>query len=159
MKGAQILHGEIAGYEVAALLVDGALRDLFVDSPHPRPGAIYRAKAIRPVKGMGGMFFETSEGSAFLRGAKGISTGDFHLVQVSGYAEPGKAIPVTTKLSFKGRYSIVIPDGGGIQISRLIKDEERRVALREAVAGVEQELDGFGSVSYTHLTLPTTSRV
>ena len=67
MKGRQILLGEVRGREAAALIVDGVLEDLLIDSDAPRPGTIYRAKATRPVKGQGGMFVDTPDGSAFLR--------------------------------------------------------------------------------------------
>lgn len=146
MKGSEILCGAFGDYEAAALLTDGKLKDLLVDSPHPRPGAIYRARAVRPVKGMGGMFFETPDGTAFLRGAKGISTGDLHLIQVAGYAEDGKAIPVSKNLTFKGRFAIVTPAGGGVHISRAIKDEEKRVELRDALTNVTENLGEFGLI-------------
>ena len=52
-------------------------------------------------------------------------------VQVTGYAEPGKAIPVSHKLLFKSRYAIVTPDAPGLNISRRIRDEDIRDALLE----------------------------
>ena len=51
------------------------------------------------------------------------------LVQVTGYAEPGKAIPVTHKLLFKSRYAIVTPDAPGLNLSRSISDDDMRDAL------------------------------
>ncbi len=141
MKGPEILLGDLAGREAAARLEDGILQDLLVDSTAPRPGAIYRAKATRPVKGQGGMFFDTPDGSAYLRGAKGLAPGDLRLVQVSGYADAGKAIPVTDRVLFKSRYSIATPGAPGINISRSVKDEETRVNLR-AVADLFADILG-----------------
>ncbi|MGA0924636.1 MAG: ribonuclease G, partial [Lutimaribacter sp.] len=43
MKGRQIVLDHINGHEAAALLVDGRLEDLLIDSDVPRVGAIYRA--------------------------------------------------------------------------------------------------------------------
>ncbi len=146
MKGREILLGEVQGREAAALYVDGTLEDLLIDSDAPRPGTIYRAKATRPVKGQGGMFFETPDGSALLRGAKGLAPGEMHLVQVSGYAEPGKAIPVTGKLLFKSRYAIVTPDAPGLNISRAIKEEEIRGVIRAAAETETFEASGFGLI-------------
>lgn len=146
MKGVQILLGAHDGRDTAALVIDGTLEDLLIDSDAPRPGALYRAKAIRPVKGQGGMFFETPDGTAFLRGAKGISAGDTRLVQVSGYAEAGKAIPVTTRILFKSRYAIVTPENPGINLSRAIRDEEARVAIRAAAETDAAEDSGFGII-------------
>lgn len=119
------------GAEAAALLVGGRLDDLLIDSDQPRPGAIYRSIADRPVKGQGGMFLRTPDGSAFLRQIKGLSPGQPLLVQVTGYGEPGKALPVTTRLLFKSRYAIVTPDAPGLNVSRAIKDEELRDSLLE----------------------------
>ena len=91
-------------------MVDGRLEDLLIDSDAPRPGTIYRAIAERPVKGQGGMFLRTPDGPAFLRQVKGLAPGQALLVQVTGYAEPGKAIAGHAKLLFKSRYAIVTPE-------------------------------------------------
>lgn len=146
MKGREIILGEVQGREAAALYVDGVLEDLLIDSDAPRPGTIYRAKATRPMKGQGGMFFDTPDGSAFMRGAKGLAPGETHLVQVSGHAEPGKAIPITGKLLFKSRHAIVTPDAPGLNISRAIKDEEIRGFIRAAAETEAFEASGFGLI-------------
>lgn len=131
MKGRTIVLDDIGEREAAALMVDGKLHDLLIDSDAPRPGTIYRAIADRPVKGQGGMFLKTPDGSAFLRQIKGLAPGQPILVQVTGHAEPGKAIPVTAKILFKSRYAIVTPDAPGLNISRSIKDEAERDRLLE----------------------------
>jgi len=131
MKGRTIVLEHLGEVEAAALMVDGKLDDLLVDNPAPRPGTIYRAIADRPVKGQGGMFLKTPDGSAFLRQIKGLAPGQPILVQVSGYAEPGKAIPVNAKVLFKSRYAIVTPDAPGLNISRSIRDEAERERLQE----------------------------
>ncbi len=139
MKGRTILLDHLGEVEAAALMVDGQLEDLLVDTPAPRPGTIYRAQADRPVKGQGGMFLKTPDGSAFLRQIKGLAPGQMILVQVSGYAEPGKAIPVTAKLLFKSRYAIVTPEAPGLNISRSIRDEDTRDRLLEVAHEVAAE--------------------
>lgn len=136
MKGRQIVLDHIGGQEAAALMIDGRLDDLRIDSDAPRPGAIYRAIASRPMKGQGGLFLDTPDGAAYLRQVKGIAPGQALLVQVTGYAEPGKAIPVTTKLLFKSRYAIVTPEAPGVNLSRRIRDEEERIRIL-AAAGTE----------------------
>ncbi len=135
MKGRVIALGHVNDIEAAALLVDGRLEDLVFESEGPAPGTIYRAIAGRPVKGQGGMFMNTPDGMGFLRQIKGLAPGDSLLVQVTGYAEPGKAIPVTAKLLFKSRYAIVTPSAPGINISRAIKDDDIRDALLEIAHG------------------------
>lgn len=131
MKGRLIALGTLGPNEAAALLVDGKLHDLFLSRDTALPGTIYRAVAGRPTKGQGGMFVSTPDGMGFLRQVKGLAPGDRLLVQVTGYAEPGKALPVTQKLLFKSRYAIVTPMAPGINISRSIKDEELRDDLLE----------------------------
>ncbi|MCR9127645.1 MAG: ribonuclease E/G [Rhodobacteraceae bacterium] len=131
MKGRTVILDHHEGREAAALMVDGQLDDLLIDSDAPTPGTIYRARADRPVKGQGGMFLTTPDGPAFLRQVKGLAPGQMLLVQVTGHAEPGKAIPVTQRLLFKSRYAIVTPDAPGLNISRSIREDDLRDRLLE----------------------------
>lgn len=146
MKGRVLVLDEVAARGAAALVVDGRLEELALDpeGDMPLPGAIYRAVADRPVKGQGGIFVKLSQGSGFLRQISGVAPGQRLLVQVTGPAEPGKAVPVTTRLLFKSRFAIVTPDAPGLNISRRIKDEERREDLaalaREGMAGAAEGL-------------------
>lgn len=136
MKGRSIILDHLEGREAAALLVDGQLDDFFIAADAPAPGTVYRAIADRPIKGQGGMFLKTPDGPAFLRQIKGLAPGQSILVQVSGYAEAGKAIPVTQKLLFKSRYAIVTPNAPGLNVSRSIKDEAERDRLLEVAHDV-----------------------
>ncbi len=146
MKGREVILGAVSGREAAALIVDGALDDLLIDSDAPRPGTIYRARVDRPVKGQGGVFLSSPDGSLFLRHTKGLAPGDTLLVQVSGYAEPGKAIPVTARLLFKSRYAIVTPDAPGMNISRSIRDDEVRGYVRAAAETEKAEATAHGLI-------------
>lgn len=145
MKGRLIALDHIGDREAAAMMVDGLVEDLFFDTDQPAPGTIYRAIVERPMKGQGGMFLRTPDGSAFVRQVKGLSPGQTLLVQVTGYAEPGKAIPVTHKVLFKSRYAIVTPDAPGINVSRRIKDEDAREELL-AVAHEIMDSGDFGLI-------------
>lgn len=138
MKGNQIILDHLNGREAAALMVDGKLHDILIDSDQPRVGTIYRAVADRPMKGQGGLFLTTPDGTAFLRQIKGIAPGNRLLVQVTGYAEDGKALPVTPKVLFKSRYAIVTPDAPGLNISRKIRDDD----LRDVLLGIAHEVMG-----------------
>jgi ribonuclease G len=149
MKGRLLVLDEIAGRQAAALLVDGRLEELAIDpdAEVAVPGAIYRAVADRPVKGQGGIFVKLPEGSGFLRQVSGVAPGQRLLVQVTGPTEPGKAVPVTTRLLFKSRFAIVTPDAPGLNISRKIKDEDRRSDLSAlATAGMADADERLGLI-------------
>ncbi len=143
MRGSLAVFDEIAGRRAAALLVDGRLEDLLIDPAEDRirPGTIYRAKAGRPMKGQGGLVCETPDGPLFLREGRGVSQGQMLLLQTTTWAEPGKAAPATRRLLFKSRFAMVTPGKPGLNLSRAIKDEERRVDLREALHDLKPEED------------------
>ena len=147
MKGRVLVLDEIDGRQAAALMVDGRLEELAIDPSGEVaiPGAIYRAVADRPVKGQGGIFVKLPNGgSGFLRQISGVAPGQRLLVQVTGPAEPGKAVPVSSRLLFKSRFAIVTPEAPGLNISRKIKDEDRRAELsafaEAGMAGASERL-------------------
>ena len=141
MKGRTIALGHVDGRPAAALIVDGRLEDFLIDPPDdtaPVPGTIFRAICDRPLKGQGGMMLRLPAETGFLRQTKGLRAGQTLIVQVTGYSEPGKAVPLTDRILFKSRYAIVTPNAPGTNISRAIKDEEERVRLREIGSEVMQ---------------------
>lgn len=150
MKGRQILIEPLpGGGHAAALVVDGRLQDLLVDpdpaDPTPRPEAIHRAIAARPMKGMGGVMLDLGAGcTGYLRSPRPPAAGSALLVQVSGWAEPGKAPPVAERLLLKGRTAILTPGAPGANIARGLRDPDRRAdlaALAEAaMAGAPEDL-------------------
>ncbi len=147
MKGVVVVLGHLRGQEVAARMIDGRLEDLLVALPEGAlaPGAILRARVGRQIKGMGGVFLDLPGGqSGFLRQSKGLRPGQMLLVQVTGVAEPGKAVPVTPRLTIKGRYGIVTPGAPGINVSRQVRDTSEAARLEalgaEVMAGADPAL-------------------
>jgi len=146
MIGRVVVLDDLGGQAAAALVVDGQLEELLIDPSDdtPLPGAIYRAVADRPMKGQGGMFVKLPGGSGFLRQTDGVAPGQRIVVQVTGPAEGGKALPVTSRLLFKSRLAIVTPGAPGLNISRRIKDEDVRADLEalaaEGMAGADEGL-------------------
>ena len=128
MKGTTIHLDHYEGRLAAARLRDGKLDDLLIaaDEGVPLPGTIYRAVVDRTVKGQGGAMLRLPEGTAYLRGAKGLKQGISLRVQVTGYAEDGKAVPVTDRPLYKSRYAIATPGKPGFNVSRQIKDDDLR---------------------------------
>lgn len=135
MKGRQVVLGQFHGNEAAALMQDGQLIDLILDPGSQTaliPGAICRGVTERLMKGQGGVFVRLPDGQrGYLRERSGVSEGQSVLVQVSGVAEEGKAIPLSGRLLFRGRYGLVTPAAPGINVSRRIRDSETREALVE----------------------------
>lgn len=149
MKGRVVYLDRIKDQAAAALIVDGVLEDLILDPPEtapPGPGAIYRAVVDRVIKGMGGVFVRLGGAeTGFLRHVKGLRPGDSLIVQVSGYAEPGKAVPVTANALFKSRYVIVTPQKPGINAARSISDDALRDTLLETAHEIAGDT-GFGLI-------------
>ena len=133
MKGRVVALDHFHGREAAALIVDGRLEDLLIEPPEaagPGVGAIYRGLLDRPVKGQGGIFVKLAGGArGFLRETGGLAPGQTVICQVSGHAEPGKALPVSLRLLFKSRLAIVTPGAPGLNISRRIREEDLRAGL------------------------------
>jgi Ribonuclease G/E len=150
VRGRQILVEPLpTGGDAAALVVDGRLQDLLIDAdasdPAPRPEAVYRAVPGRPMKGLGGTIVDLGAGrTGFLRGPTLPAPGRPLLVQVAGWAEPGKAPPVSARLRLKGRTAMLTPGAPGINVSRGLRDPDRRAALAEvaaaAMAGADPDL-------------------
>ena len=87
----------------------------------------------------------SADGPLFFRQAKGLSPGQTLLVQVLGYSGPGKAPTVKPNLLFKSRYAIVTPSSPGLNISRQIKDDDRRDLLM-VIAKSEMEGCPYGLI-------------
>ena len=140
MKGRAIVLGKVRGREVAAHVVDGIVDDLIVDCDPdiPRTGTIYRAVAGRPMKGQGGLFVDLGEGgTGFLRQWRGVAPGQTLLVEVTGYARDGKAIPVTARPSIRGRHILFTPGAPGRNLSKSIPEGAEREALAALVSGLD----------------------
>lgn len=150
MRGRVVVLGPLWGRQAAALMVDGALADLILDASAVvgfGPGAILRGTVGRRIKGQGGLFIDLPGGaSGYLRDGAGLAPGRPVLVQVAGVAEAGKAIPLTRRLLFRGRWGIVTPDAPGINISRRIRDTARREALESIGQAAMAGLPAAGAI-------------
>ena len=143
MKGDLVVLDRIGGRRVAALLVDGQLEDLLTDPPPgggPSPGTVIRATVRRRLPEQGAWLVNLPDGgTGHLKGLKGSGEGEAVLVQVTGYPEPGKATPVSDRLSLSGRFAVALPGRDGVFVSRSIADRARRDQLRsmaeDALAG------------------------
>ena len=150
MKGSVIALDTFRGREAAARMVDGQLEDLLIALRDSiiAPETILSGKLGRPVKGLGGAFVDLPGGqSGFLRQTKGLRPGDPVLVQVTGLAEAGKAVPVTTRLMLKSRFAIITPDAPGLNVSRQITEADSRERLEQLAAqGMDGAENGLGLI-------------
>ena len=93
------------------------------------------------------MFLRLPDGAqGFLRDRGGLREGQSLIVQVSGSAEDGKAIPVSARLNFRGRHVIVTPAAPGVNVSRRIRDPQLRDALTAMGDAAIAELGGMPEV-------------
>lgn len=150
MIGRVIVLGPLWGRQAAALMVDGWPEDLIIDPGDLlafAPGAILRGRVGRLVKGQGGAFVDLPGGArGYLRSRDGLAEGRAVLVQVAGVAEPGKAVPLTTRLLFRGRHAIITPAAEGINVSRRVRDADIRTELAVIGARALAGLPGAGAI-------------
>jgi Ribonuclease G/E len=143
---------EANGLSRAALVVDGRLEDLLLDGPGDgvAPEAIHLGRVDRIVPGIGAAFVRLEGGQQGWLRAGDHRPGAMVAVQVSRWADPGKAVPVTDRLLYKGRLAILTPCAPGANIARGIRGHEARERL--AALGA-QALDGIAD--HTGLVLRT----
>lgn len=140
----------------AAEIENGRLLDLILNpsvvDPTPRFGETFTAKVDRLVPGAGAAFVRlTPHHSGFLRDAKALRSGQEIVVQVQGFAEPGKAIPVTSRISVRGPRLLLTPSAPGVNVSRAIKDRDEADRLKQSVSDGQIEED-------FHLCVPSKDR-
>lgn len=133
MKGRQVVIGKVNEREAAALMEDGILIDLILEpTADLAPGAICRGVTERLMKGQGGVFVRLPNGQrGYLRERSGISEGKPMLVQITGVGEDQKAIPLSSRIIIRGRYSLVTPGAPGVNVSRRIRESDTREMLEK----------------------------
>ena len=124
------------GRSRAALLLDGQLDDLFLDpadgDARPAPESIHWARVERTLPALGAAFVRLGGGAEGWLRAPDLKPGAMRLVQVTRWADPRKAVPLTDRVLFKGRLAILTPGAPGCNVARGIKGHlarERLVAL------------------------------
>ncbi len=129
----RIVLDRLGEREMAALLVGGELEDFLIDPASGTDfaqGAVFRAIVDRALKVRGGAIARLPSGrKAFVKGAGECAAGASILVQISSYAESGKAMPATLNVRFKRRYAVAVLERPGINLSRSIQSPDRRVYL------------------------------
>ena len=135
-KGAFIAFDTFNSRGCAAMLYDGLLVDLLMDSGAGEvvPEAIYFATAGRDLPRQKAMMVDLGAGATGFLKYKTPPTERAFLVQVKTHVGEGKAAPVRESPLLKGRYVIlVLGESGAVNVSKAI-DPDRRDALKTAVA-------------------------
>ncbi len=133
MKGRVIALSDVPSG--AALIVDGRLEDLLLSDPAdgPSPGDVCAVRVARKLSTAGAFCTLPGGGQGYLREARDLREGDRMLAQVQSLPEPDKAIPLTTRLLFKGPRLILTPDAPGVNVSRRIGNDAERARLARSV--------------------------
>ena len=154
-----------------AIVEDGNLAEVFVERDKQIVGSIYKCKVENVLSGIDAAFVDINEEkNAFLyagdiltnfefedaKQAKKnskvqsihnlISEGQELLVQVVKAPRGTKGARVTTKITFPGRYLVVIPNNDTIGISKRIEDPERK-RLKEIIEEINPK--GYGIIVRT----------
>ncbi|MBM2576929.1 ribonuclease E/G [Jannaschia sp. Os4] len=147
----QIVLGHHDGRPAAAKLVGGRLDDLLIDGADADlgPGAILRGVVDRAPKGLGGVFVRLPGTTGFLRGTRGRKPGETLTVQVTGWPEPGKAVPLTDRIAIRSRHVLVTPGAPGLNVARSIRDEEVRADLLATIHDAIPEPGDTGAILRT----------
>ncbi|MEM8791754.1 MAG: ribonuclease E/G [Pseudomonadota bacterium] len=139
-----------------AVVEGGRLIDLIIDPPQadwiPQPGLIGTAKVARLLGDGRGAFADGPGVSLFLKDRGALRAGETALIQVSGYAEPGKAIPASTHPLIKKRHIILTPSSPGVNLSRAIPKTHTAEleSLKPTVEAIlDQRLRGAGAILRT----------
>jgi ribonuclease G len=124
------------GRAIAALLADGRLEDVLLDppvsDPAPWPETICLGRVDRVAPAMGACFVSLPNGQAGWLRAPDARPGEMRIVQVSRWADPGKAAPLTDRPVLKGAFTLLTPGAAGVNVSRSIKGHETRERLTAA---------------------------
>lgn len=124
------------GRAMAALLADGRLEDVLLDpapsDPAPWPETVCLGRVDRVAPAMGACFVSLPDGQKGWLRAMDAKPGQMRIVQISRWADPDKAVPLTDRPVLKGAFTLLTPGAPGVNVSRSIKGHETRERLTAA---------------------------
>lgn len=141
------------------IVENGRLAELIYEMKDSMPivGNIYAGKITNVLPGMQACFVDIGrEKNAFLyygddRDSEGNiikpKAGSDVLVQVDKGEQGKKGAVVTRKISFPGKFLVVLPDDGKIGVSKKITDSDERTRIREIIERLLPE--GYGAIVRT----------
>ncbi len=136
-----------------AYVEDGVLTELMFENKHKESrsivGNIYAGRVAKVVKGMKAAFIDIGEernGFLYLDEFD-IKEGDTVLVQAEKEPVNEKGATLTRKISFAGRFLVLIPNDKGVGVSKKIESAEERKRIYNAVS--HNLPDGYGVIVRT----------
>ncbi len=134
----EITKGNI--YKAVISRVEPSLQAVFVDYGAERHGFLQKNEIHSDY------FCDNSSGDRSLKNI--VKRGQELLVQVTKDPVMKKGASLTTFISLPGRYTVLMPGGQNLGISRKITDEKERKRLKELVGKLHMP-DGFGLIVRT----------
>lgn len=127
-----------------AVVEDGELRELIFDSKYDESivGNIYCGRISNVLQGMQAVFVDIGEEkNAYLYHERANNSdnqsvskpkvGQEVIVQVEKAPSGSKGAVVTTKISFPGKFVVLIPNDNNIGISKKIEDNDERIRIKQ----------------------------
>ncbi len=132
------LFSRDARRDLAALIVDGRLEDLFLRPASAQeragPGDLHIAKVESVAPPMDAAFLDIGGEDGFLTGGGALTPGARLLIAVQRPAEGDKAARCRIGADLGGPWLVFTPQTPGINVSRKIEDPTARKALQAALA-------------------------
>jgi len=147
----RILIDSNLAFTRTALVEGGELNELMFENKAEKSvvGNIYAGRVESVVKGIGAAFINIGEeknGILYLDDYD-IKQGDAVIVQAEKEPINEKGAVLTRKLSYPGRFCVLIPDDKGVGVSKKIDSVEERKRIRDAV--VHNIPEGYGVIVRT----------
>lgn len=138
-------------YTRAAFVEDGELTELIIEDKNDESlvGNIYAGRVETVVKGLGAAFInigENKNGILYLDGTA-LKPGDTVIVQAEKEPINEKGAVLTSKISFPGRFCVLIPGDKGIGVSKKIASAEERARIKNEISKILPE--GYGIIART----------
>lgn len=144
-----IVYERFASGEAVAVFTGSELEDFLfkVVDDEAALGTVFVGVVDRKLNGQGGWVVKLPRNlRGFLKSSKKHELGATILVQVSGYADVGKLVPVRERIELSGRYSIVTNARVGVSVSRQICDPKINQRVRAVAKSVINQFDELGVI-------------
>ena len=147
----RILIDSNLAFTRTALVENGELNELMFENKSEKSvvGNIYAGRVESVVKGIGAAFINIGEernGILYLDEFD-VKQGDTVIVQAEKEPVNEKGAVLTRKISYPGRFCVIIPDDKGVGVSKKIDSVEERKRIRDAV--VHNTPEGYGVIVRT----------